>query len=129
MNKKIIIGSRDSVLAIKQAHIVMDSVRAGSPEIVFELATFKTTGDKMLNVSPDFLGGKGLFIKELEHALLDGRIDIAVHSYKDMPYEETEDIPVVALSKREAPFDVLVLYARRALHVKRLGASIGNFNA
>ena len=107
MKRKIRIGSRDSVLAIKQAQIVMDTAR--NPSIEFELVLIKTTGDKILDRSLDEIGGKGLFIKELEQALINGSIDIAVHSYKDMPYEETEGLPVVALSQREAPFDVLVL--------------------
>ena len=87
----------------------MAAVREKNPEIGFELVTMKTTGDKILDKSLDKIGGKGLFIKELEQALLDGSIDIAVHSYKDMPYEETDCLPIVALSKRESPFDVLVL--------------------
>ena len=107
MNKKIRIGSRDSVLAIKQAQMVMETV--ANPEIEFELVLIKTTGDKILDRNLDEIGGKGLFIKELEQALINGNIDIAVHSYKDMPYEETDGLPIVAVSQREAPFDVLVL--------------------
>jgi hydroxymethylbilane synthase len=107
MKRKIRIGSRDSVLAIKQAQIVMDTV--ANPDIEFELVLIKTTGDKILDRNLDEIGGKGLFIKELEQALIDGSIDIAVHSYKDMPYEETDGLPVVAVSQRESPFDVLVL--------------------
>jgi len=111
MNRTIRLGSRDSILAIKQAEIVMETVRETNPTLDFELVTVKTTGDRILDKSLDSLGGKGLFVKELEQALLDGCIDIAVHSYKDMPYEETDGLPIVALSKREAPFDVLVLPA------------------
>ena len=111
MNKKVRIGSRDSVLAIKQAGIVMESVNASRLEIEFELVLIKTTGDRILDKNLDEIGGKGLFIKELEQALANGNIDIAVHSYKDMPYEETGGLPVVALSQRESPFDALVLPA------------------
>ena len=107
MGKRIRIGCRDSVLAVKQAQIVMGAVR--DPSIEFELVLIKTTGDKALDRNLDEIGGKGLFIKELELALIDGGIDIAVHSYKDMPYDETDGLPVVAVSKREAPFDALVL--------------------
>jgi hydroxymethylbilane synthase len=82
---------------------------AANPAIEFELVLIKTTGDKILHRNLDEIGGKGLFIKELEYALINGSIDIAVHSYKDMPYEETDSLPVVALSERESPFDVLVL--------------------
>ena len=109
MNRIIRIGSRDSVLAIRQAEIVMEAVNEKNPDIEFELVLIKTTGDRELDKSLDKIGGKGLFIKELEQALAKGNIDIAVHSYKDMPYEETQGLAIVALSKREAPFDVLVL--------------------
>jgi len=109
MSRTIRIGSRDSALAIRQAEILMSCVQANDPSIAFELVLIKTAGDKILDRNLDEIGGKGLFIKELEQALLDESIDIAVHSYKDMPYEETEGLPVVALSEREDPFDVLIL--------------------
>jgi len=106
---KVRIGSRGSVLAIKQTEIVMDAVKKQNPTIDFELVTITTTGDRILDKTLDKIGGKGLFIKELEQALLDGSIDIAVHSYKDIPYEETRGLPIVALSKRDSPYDALVL--------------------
>ena len=109
MKRIIRVGSRDSVLAIKQAQIVMDTIKKNDCSVEFELVKIKTTGDKLLDKSLDTVGGKGLFIKELEKALADLRIDIAVHSYKDMPGEEKDDLPVVALSERESPFDALVL--------------------
>jgi hydroxymethylbilane synthase len=109
MKRIIRIGSRDSVLAIKQAQIVIDAVKKNDFSIEFELVKIKTTGDTLLDKSLDTVGGKGLFIKELEKALAELRIDIAVHSYKDMPGEETDDLPVVALSERESPFDALIL--------------------
>jgi len=109
MNKVVKVGSRESSLAVRQAEIVMDSIKKNNPDIKLELVTIKTQGDKILDQSLDTIGGKGLFIKELEQALLDLEIDIAVHSYKDMPYEETENLPIVALSERESPLDVLVL--------------------
>ena len=109
MKRTIRMGSRDSALAVVQAQIVIDAIKETNPTIDFELVCFKTTGDRISDRSLDVIGGKGLFIKELEQALVDGDIDIAVHSYKDMPYEETRGLPVVALSKRESPFDALVL--------------------
>jgi len=109
MNKTIRIGSRDSALAVIQAQIVIDTVKKTNPAINFEIVAITTTGDTILDQSLDTVGGKGLFITELESALADGSIDIAVHSYKDMPWQETEGLPVVALSAREAPFDALVL--------------------
>jgi len=109
MSRIIRVGSRDSTLALIQARLVIDAVKKTNPNIDFEIVTIKTMGDKILDKSLDSVGGKGLFIKELEQALADCSIDIAVHSYKDMPFEETEGLPIVALSEREAPFDVLVL--------------------
>jgi len=109
MSIKIRVGSRDSALAVIQAQIVINAVKKINPAVDFEIVKIKTTGDKVLDKTLDEVGGKGLFIKEIEQALADGSIDIAVHSYKDMPYQETEDLPVVALSARESPFDALVL--------------------
>jgi len=109
VGKIIRVGSRDSALAVIQANIVIDAVKKTNPNIDFEIVTITTTGDTILDKNLSEVGGKGLFTKELEQALVNGAIDIAVHSYKDMPYEETEGLPIVALSAREAPFDALVL--------------------
>ena len=103
------VGSRGSALALRQAEIVMDAVRKAAPALEIELIPIATRGDEILDQSLVAAGGKGLFVKEIERALLDDRIDIAVHSYKDLPYAEAELLPVVALSERESPFDVLVL--------------------
>lgn len=107
--KKIVVGSRESKLAVIQSEIVMDAIRGFDPEISIELLTMKTTGDKILDRTLDKIGGKGLFVKELEAALLDGRADITVHSSKDLPMEINPQLPLVAFSKREDPRDVLVL--------------------
>lgn len=107
--RKIRIGSRESKLAVVQSEIIMDLIRRAHPEIELELVTMKTTGDMILDRSLDQVGGKGLFVKELDQALRDGRIDIAVHSLKDMPMDTPEDLPLLAFSKREDPRDVLVL--------------------
>lgn len=107
--KKIRIGSRDSRLAVTQSELVMALIQRAYPELELELVTMKTTGDLILDQSLDKIGGKGLFVKELDQALLDGRIDLAVHSLKDMPMETPEELPLVAFSKREDPRDVLVL--------------------
>ena len=107
--RKIKIGSRESKLAVVQSEIIMDLIRRAHPEIELELVTMKTTGDMILDRNLDQVGGKGLFVKELDQALRDGRIDIAVHSLKDMPMDTPEDLPLLAFSKREDPRDVLVL--------------------
>lgn len=107
--KKVVIGSRESKLAVIQSEIVADYIRENHGEIEVELLTMKTTGDKILDKTLDKIGGKGLFVKELDKALLDGRSDLSVHSLKDMPMEVSKMLPIVACSKREDPRDVLVL--------------------
>ena len=126
MNRKIRVGSRDSVLAVIQARIVIEAIKKTNPSVDVELVTIKTMGDKILDKRLNEIGGKGLFIKELEQSLAEGGIDIAVHSYKDMPYAETADLPIVALSERESPFDALVLptnVTRLADNSKPVGSS------
>lgn len=105
---KIRVGSRDSLLAIKQAQIVIDAIKKYNSNIQIELITMKTTGDKRLDVTLDKVGGKGLFIKELDEALIEGRVDITVHSFKDMPMEIYDTTPIIAVSKRDDPFDVII---------------------
>lgn len=105
------IGSRESKLAVIQTQIVMDALGALHPDLKIELLTMKTTGDIILDRTLDKIGGKGLFVKELDRALEDGRADLTVHSFKDMPMEEREDLPIVAVSPREDPRDALVLPA------------------
>lgn len=109
MKRKIRVGSRDSKLAVMQTELVMDAIRRANPQIDLELVTLKTTGDLILDKTLDQIGGKGLFVKELDQALADGRIDLAVHSLKDMPMETNEELPIVACAKRGDPRDVLVL--------------------
>ena len=109
MKKIVRVGTRDSVLALAQTKIVTDAIVRCHPEIQIELVSMKTTGDKILDRTLDKVGGKGLFVKELDEALLSGAVDITVHSYKDMPMEINPKLPVVALSEREDPRDVLIL--------------------
>lgn len=123
--KKVIVGSRESELAVVQAKLIMEQIKAGHPEIELEILTMKTTGDIILDRSLDKIGGKGLFVKELDIALTKGRSDISVHSLKDMPMEVPDELPIVAYSKREDPRDVLVLpKGERALNFdKPIGCS------
>lgn len=109
--KQIRIGSRESRLAVIQSEMVIEEIRRCDPEMNIELITMKTTGDKILDRTLDKIGGKGLFVKELDTALLDGRVDITVHSSKDLPMEIDPRLPLVAFSKRADPRDVLVLPA------------------
>lgn len=133
---KITVGSRESKLAVIQSNIVIDALKNSHPEINVELLTMKTTGDIILDKTLDKIGGKGLFVKELDKALIDGRADLTVHSLKDMPMQISDELPIVAFSKREDPRDVLVLpkgvdmldrskpigssSKRRQLHLKKL---------
>lgn len=109
MHSVIRIGSRESALAVTQAEIIKDLIEKEAPGTKVEIITMKTTGDKILDKSLEKIGGKGLFVKELDRALMDGKIDLAVHSLKDMPMEEREDLPILAYSRREDPRDVLLL--------------------
>ena len=109
MQKTVRIGSRESLLAVRQAEIIRDQILRLCPELEVEIVTMKTTGDKILDKSLAKIGGKGLFVKELDRALMDGRIDIAVHSLKDVPMEENPDFPILACGRREDPRDVLLL--------------------
>ena len=106
---KLRIGSRESRLAVIQSQMVMELIAAVEPEAELELVTMKTTGDKILDKTLDKIGGKGLFVRELDQALRDGRADFTVHSLKDMPMQVPEDLPLAAFSSREDPRDVLVL--------------------
>ncbi|MEF9952866.1 MAG: hydroxymethylbilane synthase [Clostridium sp.] len=107
--RKIIVGSRESKLAVIQTNLIIDEIKKHHSDIEIELVTMKTTGDKILNVTLDKIGGKGLFVKELDNALVEKRIDLAVHSLKDMPMVTPDEIPIVGLSRREDPRDVLIL--------------------
>ena len=80
------------ILAVRQTTIVMDALQAAYPNWNLELVTMKTTGDKILDRRLDQIGGKGLFVKELDAALLEGRVDLTVHSMKDLPMETNPGI-------------------------------------
>ncbi len=101
------IGSRKSRLAVIQSEQVLHYLEQRG--IHAELLTMKTQGDRILDRPLELIGGKGLFVKELEQALLDGRADILVHSLKDVPADVPPELPILGYSKREDPRDVLVL--------------------
>lgn len=105
----VVIGSRESRLAVIQSEMVRDYIEKNNDGLKAELLTMKTTGDIILDRTLDKVGGKGLFVKELDRALLDGRSELSVHSLKDMPMEVPEELPLLAFSKREDPRDALVL--------------------
>jgi len=124
-NKTIKIGTRGSKLALWQANWVKSALNAGNTSIAVELVPIKTRGDKILEVPLAKVGGKGLFVKEIEDALLNGRIDLAVHSMKDMPSEIPDGLCVGAIPEREIPQDVLISKKGLLLHDLMPGARIG----
>lgn len=127
MNSNLIrIGSRDSQLAIRQAQIVMDLIHRAQPRLRLELVTMKTSGDRILDRRLDQVGGKGLFVRELDQALREGRIDLSVHSLKDLPMEVPEDLPLVAFTEREDPRDILIYRQGIDENVLRQGGLIGS---
>lgn len=106
---KLRIGSRESRLAVIQSELVMAALQKAHPEVELELVTMKTAGDKILDRTLDKIGGKGLFVRELDEALRAGRVDLTVHSCKDLPMDLPEDLPLAAFLPREDPRDALVL--------------------
>ena len=106
---KIIVGSRGSNLALTQTNMVIDSIKELHPEIEFEVKIIKTKGDILKDVPIDKLGGKEIFIKEIEKELLDGTIQMAIHSMKDMPGELPKGLKLSFTPKREDYRDVLIL--------------------
>lgn len=102
------IGTRDSLLALVQTEMVKKYIEEHS-DVLVELISMKTTGDIILDKPLDKIGGKGLFMKELDAALQDGRSDLSVHSLKDVPMELPQEFPLLGFSEREDCRDVLVL--------------------
>src|SRR5207237_93914 len=106
--EKIIIGSRGSELALWQSNWVKSELERLSVGLEVELQIIKTTGDKILDAPLSKIGDKGLFTKELEHALIEGTIDIAVHSLKDVPTVIPESLIIGAITKRADMRDIFI---------------------
>lgn len=102
------IATRQSPLALWQAEHIRERLESLHPGLKVELVTFVTQGDKILDTPLAKIGGKGLFVKELEAALLDGRADLAVHSMKDVPMQLPEGLELAVICEREDPFDAFV---------------------
>jgi hydroxymethylbilane synthase len=122
---KIKIGSRPSRLALAQASIVRARLAAQIPGVEIEVVEIRTSGDKLANASLAEVGGKGLFVKELELALAAGEIDIAVHSMKDLPAVLAPEFRVACVVERENTADVLVTRDGAALAALPTGARLG----
>lgn len=125
MKKKIRVGSRDSVLAMWQTQFVIEQLQQVTDAYEFEIVSLKTKGDKILDVSLAKIGDKGLFTKELEVGLLQGEIDFAVHSMKDMPTVLPEGLQISSLLKRHNPADVLISEKYQSFAELPQGAKVG----
>ncbi|MBI1996327.1 MAG: hydroxymethylbilane synthase [Deltaproteobacteria bacterium] len=123
--RSIRLGSRGSTLALAQAHWVKARVEERRPESKVDLVVIKTSGDRFTDASLQAIGGKGLFTKEIEEALLRNEIDLAVHSLKDLPTEMAQGLALVAVPEREDARDVLVTRERTSLDRLPPGARIG----
>lgn len=124
MSARLKLGTRGSALALWQANWTKRAIEDRWADLQVELVPIKTTGDKILDVPLAKIGGKGLFTKELDEALLDGRIDLAVHSLKDVPFQLPEGIDFAAIPEREDPRDAFVSRGPKLQDLKP-GATVG----
>lgn len=125
MKQLIRIGTRASLLAVTQSTWVKNQIERQHPGTTVELVKIVTKGDKILDVPLAKVGGKGLFVKEIEDALLDGRVDLAVHSMKDVPAELPAGLHVAIVPEREVPFDAFISVKCKSFAELPQGAVIG----
>ncbi len=119
------IGARGSKLSLRQAAEVSDRLRAAWPDLEVTIEVIVTTGDRVLETPLPLLGGKGAFTEELEAELLDGRIDLAVHSLKDLPTRQPHNLAIGAVIERAGVTDVLISRSGAGLFALPAGATIG----
>ncbi|MCM1224940.1 MAG: hydroxymethylbilane synthase [Lachnospiraceae bacterium] len=123
--QQLTIGTRGSVLALWQANHIKECLQTQYPTLQVEIQIVKTKGDKILDVPLAKIGGKGLFTKELEELLLNGTIDLAVHSLKDVPVDFVEGLGLVAITKREDVRDSFLSFKYPSLESLPKGARVG----
>lgn len=123
--KQLVIATRESALALWQAEHVKARLQALYPDLDIQLLGMTTQGDRILDVTLNKIGGKGLFVKELETALAEGRADLAVHSLKDVPMHLPEGFALAAILQREDPRDALVSNHYASLEDLPAGAVVG----
>lgn len=123
--RKFIVGSRRSKLALTQTNWVIDQLRKLDSSYDFEVKEIVTKGDKILDVTLSKVGGKGLFVKEIEQAMLDGEIDLAIHSMKDMPAVLPEGLVIGCIPEREDHRDALISKGHVKLQDLKAGSVIG----
>lgn len=119
------IATRKSPLALWQANFIGQLLKSFHPDMTYQLVPMTTTGDRFTKDKLQEIGGKGLFVKELEEALLDRRADIAVHSIKDVPAEFPSGLGIQAICKRDNPFDVLVSNHYQSIDELPTGSIVG----
>ncbi len=125
MSRKLIIATRESPLALWQAEFVRSALTQAHPDVDVQLLGMTSRGDQLLEVPLAKVGGKGLFVKELEEALLDGRADIAVHSMKDVPMTFPAGLGLGVICAREDPSDAFVSNQYRTLEELPAGSVVG----
>ena len=123
--KKLVIASRESALAMWQARYIQGVLQELYPDTTVEILGMTTTGDQILDSPLAKIGGKGLFVKELEQALADGRADLAVHSMKDVPMHLPEGFAMAAIGEREDPRDAFVSNAYKSMEELPEGSIVG----
>jgi len=123
--KNLIIGTRGSSLALKQTEQIIELLQTHCPRLVIEKKIIKTTGDRIKDVAFSLIGTKGLFVKEIEEALLSGEIDVAVHSLKDLPTVLPPGLNLEAITRREDPREAWISPTHLPLDELPHGASVG----
>jgi hydroxymethylbilane synthase len=121
----VVLGTRGSRLAVQQSEWVQAQLQALAPHVTVTLRRIQTSGDRILDVPLAQIGGKGLFVKEIEEALLSGAIDLAVHSMKDVPTELPEGLAILCVPPREDPRDALISHDGKSFMDLPRGARIG----
>lgn len=125
MPKHLKIATRKSPLALQQTQLFADALTAHWPNLSVELVPMSTQGDELLNKTLQYWGGKGLFVKELEKALIENRADIAVHSMKDVPANLPDELMISCIYKRHNPYDALITGKKLMLNELPSNAKIG----
>ncbi|MGE5620332.1 MAG: hydroxymethylbilane synthase [Sphingomonadaceae bacterium] len=123
--RELVVGSRGSALAMRQAQWIVDRLRADMPDLRLRIETIRTEGDVKTGAPLWQIGGRGLFVREIERALLAGEIDLAVHSMKDLPSTMEEGLVVAAVPEREDPRDVCVSRHGLSLSALPVKARVG----
>src|SRR3990172_9244499 len=127
--RSFVVGTRGSRLALRQTELILDLLRGRYPDLRFEVREVRTEGDRRPDEPLSRIGGQGVFVKELEAALLRGEVDLAVHSLKDVPAELSDGLTLAAIPQRGDPRDALVARKGATLAELPSGARVGTGSA